>query len=310
MNSTYINIAYVFIGKLPSYCIDTVHQTRLFHEGPIYFIISDYTSPYVKILESYSVTIIPYENVIHTDFNTVVEKANTKFCLVNNLVGRERIFIYSFERFFVLYNLMKGHNISNVFFMELDNLIYDTPSTWLDSFSKSGLAFMFDNYGRYASGVCYIKNVEYLHTFCDFAVDYILTSNDFMAEMQCLSKFYESNKEIVQLLPIHWPTSEYPTESHVTFTMYNSLFDSAAIGVFLGGADPYHVNFTGLYKQIYGNKSYWSLIDYTGYSYKWEEDDKGRKIPYILNGSIWLRLNNLHIHSKELTPCLSTPLVV
>jgi hypothetical protein len=33
-------IAYCFIGKLPEYAVDTVHQARLFYYGPIYFIIS------------------------------------------------------------------------------------------------------------------------------------------------------------------------------------------------------------------------------------------------------------------------------
>jgi hypothetical protein len=303
-----IKLAYAFIGPLPPYCIDTVHQSRIFHKGPIYFIVSDYDSPYIKKLEEYNVTIIRYDTVIHEEFNNVVQNAYHKFCIVNRLTGREKIFIYSFERFFVLYNLMNKYGIKDVFFMELDNLIYDVPSKWLDSFSKKGFAFMFDNHDRYASGVSYIKNSDSLELFCNYILEYISTSNEFMAEMLCLFKFYQLNKESVQLLPIHWPDSKYPIECHGTFGLYNSLFDSAAIGVFLGGADPFHVEVTGLYKQIEGNKSFWSLIDYTTYSYKWEADYKGRKIPFIFNGSEWLRINNLHIHSKNLQPCLSTPI--
>ena len=303
-----INIAYTFIGTLPSYCIDTVHQTRLFHDGPIYFIISDYNSPYVKVLERYNVTIIRYDDVIDETFNSIVQKVSHKFCIANLLKGREKIFIYSFERFFVLYNLMKQRSIENVFFMELDNLIYDTPSKWLESFSKKDIAFMFDNHDRYASGISYMKHSNALKHFCNFALEYILYSNEFMAEMICLSKYYEANKNDVQLLPIHWEDSKYPVETHGNFQMYNSLFDSAAIGVYLGGADPYHVHVTKVYKDVKGNKSNWSLIDYTKYSYKWELDSEGRNIPYVLNGSQWLRINNLHIHSKDLVPCLSSPI--
>ena len=203
---------------------------------------------------------------------------------------------------------MKQYQIKNVFFMELDNLIYDVPSKWLDSFSKNGLAFMFDNYDRYASGVCYIKNADSLEGFCNYALEFISTSNEFMAEMVFLFKFYEVCKDSVQLLPIHWSDSKYPIECHGNFGAYNSVFDSAAIGVFLGGADPYHVEVTGIYKQIEGNKSFWSLIDYTKYSYKWELDMQNRKIPYIYTGSQWIRINNLHIHSKNLKPCLSIPI--
>lgn len=304
-----ISLAYVFIGPLPSYCIDTVYQSRLFHNGPIYFIVSDYDSPYIKKLEEYKVTIIRYDSVIHEEFNKVVQNVYHKFCIATKLVGREKIFIYSFERFFVLYNLMKMYDIKNVFFMELDNLIYDVPSKWLNSLSKNDLAFMFDNHDRYASGVFYVKSADSFNNFCDYALDFISTSNEFMAEMIFLSKFYEYNKESIQLLPIHWSDSKYPKECHETFELYNSVFDSAAIGVFLGGADPYHVEVTGVYKQIEGNKSFWSLIDYTGYSYKWEVDFNGRKIPFVYNGSEWLRINNLHIHSKNLKPCLSKEII-
>jgi len=302
-----INVAYVFIGTLPPYSVDTVYQTRLFHDGPIYFIISDYDSPYVKILEKYNVTIVRYDEVIDKKFNDTVNNVYHKFCIVDKLKGREKIFIYSFERFFVLYNLMK-RGIENVFFMEIDNLLYDTPNKWLESFSKSDIAFMFDNHGRYASGVCYIKNVSIMEIFCNFMLEFINYSNEFMAEMVYLPKFYETfrDKLNIQLLPIHWNDSKYPIETYGTIHLYNnSIFDSAGIGVFLGGADPYHVDITGVYKTIKGNKNFWSLIDYTQYSYKWELDSQGRNIPYIFDGSKWLRINNLHIHSKDLEPCLS-----
>jgi hypothetical protein len=59
-----MNIVYAFIGPLPSYSIDTVNQTRLFFDGPLYFIVSDLSSAYVPVLQDrYNVTIVPYESV-------------------------------------------------------------------------------------------------------------------------------------------------------------------------------------------------------------------------------------------------------
>ena len=300
-----INIAYAFIGTLPPYCIDTVKQTRLFYDGPIYFIVSDYESPYVKVLESYNVSVVRYEDVLHKEFNQVVEVCYNKFSIVENLVGREKLFIYSFERFFILYKLMEQKGIKNVFFMELDNLIYDSPSNWLESFSKMDMAYMYDNENRYASGVSYMRTTKLLKSFCDYAMLYIWNSREFISEMICLSNFYILNKDKVQLLPVHWPNSTYPVETYKNFPLYNSLFDAAGMGVFLGGVDPFHVNITGTYSKLDGNKSHWSLIDYTKYSYKWEVDSKGRKVPYIYDGTNWLRINNLHIHSKDLKPMMS-----
>ena len=140
-------------------------QTRLFYDGPIYFIVSDYESPYVKVLESYNVSVVRYEDVLHKEFNQVVEVCYNKFSIVENLVGREKLFIYSFERFFILYKLMEQKGIKNVFFMELDNLIYDSPSNWLESFSKMDMAYMYDNENRYASGVSYMRTTKLLKSY-------------------------------------------------------------------------------------------------------------------------------------------------
>jgi hypothetical protein len=175
-----MNLVYVFIGSLPKYSIDTVHQTRLFYDGPIYFIISDYESPYVKILESYNVTIVKYDEVICREFNEVLEKTYSKFCIVDKLVGREKLFIYSFERFFVLYMLMHQRNIQDIFFMELDNLIYDSPSKWLEQFSRKEMAIMFDRYDGLSSGVCYIKNLDISEIYDKSIIDCNITKDELL----------------------------------------------------------------------------------------------------------------------------------
>ena len=123
-----------------------------------------------------------------------------------------------------------------------------------------------------------------------------------MDEMTALYVFWEKNKDNVLLLPIHWEDTRYPKESWQHITLFdNSMFDAAAIGIYLGGVDPVHSN--GVLTK--GLKWQGSQIDYTQYSYKWEEEE-GKLIPYIgTPANIWLRLNNLHIHSKVLVPMLS-----
>lgn len=303
-----INIVYAFIGNLPSYSVDTVHQTRLFYDGPIYFIISDYNSAYIKTLEEYNVTIIKYDTVNNVNFRETMNKNHSKFEYVSGLTDRELLFIYSFERFFVVYELMKQINIDNLFFLELDNLIYENPCNFLEKFSKKDLAFMFDNYYRFSSGVCYIKNLKALGEFCDFCLKFIENQPNSINEMRCIYEYYECNKDSLQLLPIHWEDAKYPSLTYYKLNEYDSIFDSAAIGVYLGGVDPYHVNVSKIYSTIEKQRNEWSLIDYTNYDYKWELDSKGRNIPYISSGEKWYRLNNLHVHSKNLAPLLSIPM--
>jgi hypothetical protein len=305
-----INVVYAFIGKLPSYSVDTVHQMRLFYNGPIYFIISDYDSVYIKTLEEYNVSVIRYDNVINSQFKSTINNCYNKFLYIPEMKDRENLFLYSFERFFVVYELMKQFNIDNVFFLELDNLIYDDPCQWLENFSKKDMAFMFDNYDRFSAGVCYIKNSKALFNFCEFSLKFIESSNEFLNEMTCIYKYYESNKNNLQLLPIHWEDSKYPELTYYKLNDYNSIFDSAGIGVYLGGVDPYHVNTTKFYTHIEKQKNLWSLIDYTIYDYKWELDSCERNIPYISNGTRWYKLNNLHVHSKNLGPLLSKPISI
>jgi hypothetical protein len=74
MAETQMNIVYCFIGHLPHYSVDTVYQTRLFYDGPIYFIISDYESPYVKKLLEYKVSIVRYDDVRHARFEECIKE--------------------------------------------------------------------------------------------------------------------------------------------------------------------------------------------------------------------------------------------
>jgi hypothetical protein len=302
-------VAYAFIGKLPSYSIETVHQTRLFFDGPIYFIVSDMQSEYVDTLQNkYNVTIINYSDVIDNTFIELVCTSVLRTADVPNLGDRSALFIRSFERFYVLHNLMIKNNLENVFFMELDNLIYDDPTKWLTSFCQKDICYMYDNNQRCSSGISFIKSAKSLKILIDFFTkhikNFVVERDGQINEMTALALFHETNKEIVQILPIHWSPTEYPVEYSESFGLYNSIFDSAALGIYFFGIDTYHTE-----GKIVKYKKWWgSLIDYTIYNYQWKFDDNGRNIPYIWNGTIWIRINNLHIHSKLLTPALSITL--
>ena len=299
--STQLNVVYAFRGPLPKYCIETVFQTRLFYDGPIYFIISDTESEFTTILKQKNVIIIDYNDVIDNDFLSLVKKQQSRFCYVPKLTGRENLFVYSFERFYLLHNLMHKHQLEDVFFMELDNLIYDDPRSWLKEFSQQPMAYMFDNYDRASTGIAYIKNTTILKRFLQHSNDYILTDKGFINEMTALYRFWDKNKSDIQLLPTLFPLDLYPKQVHETFPKYNSIFDALSIGIYMGGSDTTQTNT----KPTPGQKSTWGLIDYTQFIFKWKNDEQKRKLPYIFDGEQWLKINNLHIHSKLLTPFLS-----
>jgi hypothetical protein len=300
-----MNIVYSFIGDLPEYAVDTVYQLRLFYNGPVYFIVSNIESKYAKELyNTYNVTLIPYNNVKSDTFDKIYSEIQHKFVILPNLIGRERLFVCSFERFYILYELMTQYQLNNVLYLELDNLVYNDPKEWLDMFLMKDICYMFDNYNRASSGICFIKNNSILFELLKTFTNYMLHSNDFMSEMMALYDFFEKNPDSIQILPTHWEKSDIPNITYNNYKYYkDSIFDAAAIGIYLGGMDPFHTN-----NQVQlGLKSRWSLIDYTGYKYEWKTDEKERCIPYIYNTeqNKWLRINNLHIHSKELSRCFS-----
>jgi hypothetical protein len=224
--------------------------------------------------------------------------------------------IYAFERFFVLNRLMKQKGLTDVLFMELDNLIYNDPRQWLPGFQTAEMAYMFDNWGRASAGIAYIKNTTILEDFLNYCATFIQEDRsnimtDALHEMAILYYFWQENTHRVQLLPILWPSTDEGDGTNLlhashTFPLYDSLFDAASLGICIGGLDLYHTGGA----LVKGIKGPWSLFAYSAYRQEWQLDSQNRRIPYLWSETrkSWVRINNLHIHSKDLAPHLSTNL--
>lgn len=295
-----MNIALSFIGKLPAYTVECVHQIRLFTSQKIYLILNDFSSPYIEQLKPYDVTFVDSTKLDITEFNECIQQNKNKFHIVHGLTGRELLFIRAFERFFLLQALMKRDNIENVLFMEIDNLIYDNPDKWLSEMSKHELCYMFDNIKRCASGIMYIKKWCSLNIFTKESLNFISTSKEFLNEMTVLWNIADNNS--IDFLPVFWKEENIHEYAHRNFGKYDdSIFDAAGLGIYIGGFDPFH---TGGVVQKFPKKK-WSQMDYTTQQYIWKVDNEWRNIPYIKYNDKWLRINNLHIHSKKLKDHLS-----
>lgn len=306
-------VALSFAGKLPEYVLDCVHQLRLFYDGDIVIILDDMNSPYLSILEGkYRVIPIKYEEVKSHEFIECFNQNRNKFILLPQLKGREWLFVRCFERFFLLGNAMKLRNLTDCFFIELDNLIYDDPRVWLSEFQKWNMCFMFDNYERASSGVTYIKNAAVLDDLLNYTIQFIhqwvVDPEVWMSEMVLLYKYYLSkNDNTIQFLPTIWPEAQcpvlYPSENYEKYN--KTIFDAAAIGIMLYGSDTGNKDSP----TVVGTKNRYSFIDYTVYLKQvvWRTDDKKRHIPYFLINGHYIKINNLHIHCKNLTPALSIP---
>jgi hypothetical protein len=312
-------VALSFVGILPAYILDCVHQVRLFFDGDIVLILDDLNSPYLAILEGkYRVIPVKYQEVQSPEFIQCYHENKDKFMILPWLKGRELLFIRCFERFFLLGNAMKQRNLTDCFFMELDNLIYDDPRIWLSEFKKWNMCFMFDHYDRAASGVMYVKDSASMDGLLEYMIKFIhqweVDPEVWLSEMAMLYGYYLSASETVQLLPTFWTEEPGTTDSGETppflpsvhFDKYNNtVFDAAAIGIMLYGFDTGDKN----NPRDIGIKSKYSLVDYTPYLNKivWKTDEKNRRIPYFNIGGNYIKINNLHVHCKNLAKALSFP---
>jgi len=311
-----MNIVLSFIGELPVYIKYCLYQIRLFFDGDIYLIIDDLQSPIINDIILYNIKIIPYSGVISKEFLEFYGQHKDTIVEFPQCGTRSKLLMRAFERFFLLHNLMEQHNLINIFFMEIDNLIYDNPNNWSEQFSKKGMCYMYDNEDRFATGVCYFKNVSYLKSFLDSIYMYVSKYPDCYHEMAVLADHYKSeNNNDILILPTHsGDTSKNPIFhknngklnplTYVNFQLFsNSVFDAAAMGIWLFGIDPVHTGGKILPKT---KGPHFSHIEYSEYEFKWETDSNGRNIPFINFGNgEWIHINNLHIHSKELQNGLS-----
>jgi hypothetical protein len=309
-------VALSFIGPLPPYIVDCIFQLRLFFDGHIYLIIDDLDSPHLTSQVLKNIHLVPYEEVK----TSYLESYRKHFPVVDQLHGRTELFYRSFERFFLLQNAMKKYGLEDVFFMELDNMMYFDPREFAAEFSKSKLCYMVDDVDRASSVFMYIKSADSLTQVLQFGVDYIEKCHrrDFLSEMQMLYRFYNHvirniipgySAADIQILPSFWRPVNWaeelvmPVAQH--FCRYNGVFDPQPIGIYLCGIDRYH---SGGKLQT-GRKSDWTKMDYTPYKYEWRADDQGRKIPHVIDESgRALKIYNLHVHSKELHLGASIPM--
>lgn len=296
-----MNVVYSFVGQLPPYSVLTVKQLRQFYDGPVYFIVNDLSSKYLQEIRDLDVEIVEFQDVEDKAFTELQKIQYDKFCYCHKLKGREDLFLRAMERFYLLHNLMVLKSLEHVFFVELDNLLYDDPRKWVPSFSKKDMAYMIDNTDLCSSGICYVKHPEVVKKFTEFLTFKVSVADEFLSEMRFLFYFFRDNPDLVQILPTHWESPGIHPVSFENFSSYESIFDALPIGVFLTGADSTHSD--GVIQR--GFKSKWSMTDFTGYTYVWKLDDKNRKVPFVRVGSADIQINNLHVHSKDLEPFTS-----
>jgi hypothetical protein len=254
-------IVFVHSGPtVPTYAIDAIKQARLFNPNtPIYLIANNSA---LQNLDIPAITVdiesLPYKSTRNRSFST--------------------------ERFFYIYELMKKFKLRDVIHLQNDNLLYVNIDELLPTFKKyysNQLGVTFDQDRRAIASLMYIPNPAPLEQFLQFII-----SDPCQNNKELLARFKNSSH-----LPIAI-SKNTPYSTH--YDHFQLIFDSLAIGQYLGGRDPIH----GPVQPGYIDET--SVINPSYFDYEWIRDKEGRKVPYAIYNGEKIKIANLHIHCKDL----------
>ena len=299
-------IVFVHIGReLPSYMETAIRQARLFNkECPIYLVLNEEAlSRFSEQSVDPSLLLVTCESLHKTDEHRSFIRHSR---LDKNWAGG--FWNHATERFFYLYDLISEYHLENVFHLENDNMLYADVQDLLPLFREyyPGIGATFDNEERFIGGFVYIRNAPSLQPLVTFLAAH---AHEGRYEMQVIAQFKEeSGRDQIDYLPIVMP--EYVAANPLVspaghsardpnlfcnrMEVFDSIFDAAALGQYLGGIDPRN----GPSVPGFINES--CVFNPSLLTYEWQRDSEGRNVPYALYAGRKCRINNLHIHSKRL----------
>lgn len=304
LHSDECTIVFVHIGEtLPPYVSKALLQARKFNKDCPIVLIANKKALQASLDCPESITYINCESLTRTlEHRKFADK--TKL----NDQWKTGFWRYTSERFLYLHDFMQQYGVDNVFHLENDNMLYVDLQSILTVFQSKykGIAGTFDNDDRCIPGFIYIKNPQVMELLAKCFVDHAKSR---LNDIETLVRFRkEKGTDFIDNLPVI--TEEYCNEQPMrsiskhcakdkkkyclNISSFQSIFDAAALGQFLGGTDasdtPSKLGFI--------NES--CLFNPSKLTFEWIVDAEGRRVPFMQYSGKKFRINNLHIHSKNL----------
>lgn len=304
------SIVFVHLGqKLPNYVRDALHQARLFNAEPTIYLVANEE----VALDAEDIEILKADTILVVHCETLKRSVAHDAFLKNSsldTVSKDGFWIKTCERFFYLEELITQYNLEDTFHLENDNMLYCDLNELLLVFksSYSALGAVFDNDNRCIPSFIYVAHADAITKLAHF---FTAKAHQGLFDMQLIALYKKTYGNMaIGSLPIVMKryidtyglgnalgdSVKNEQEYCQNIESFDSIFDAAAIGQFLGGIDPCHkprdvgpgfINESCVFNP--------SLL-----TYEWIIDGKGRKIPYAICKGEKYRINNLHIHSKNL----------
>ena len=266
-----MQIILVCLKNFQSYILDNINNLLAFDNNDIHVITE---VEFFNYFENLPITLVDCSKL--DDFNY-----NLNSQLDRNF--RNGFWYLCSLRFFYLYSYMKNNNLSDVIHLENDVLTYVNFNDF--NFKNNKVYVTFDCETRVIPGIIYIPNYE---AFKPIIENYNFNLND----MENLA--IESNENYIEQFPIFPIVDTIINKYNKNFNEFNSIFDTAAIGQYLGGVDSRNIS-----GDTRGFVNETCVIKYDVYKFVWIKTNS-LYIPHIIINDNFIRINNLHIHSKDL----------
>lgn len=299
------NIIYVYLSpELPEYVYVALEQARLFNPKTNIFLIANLQAinQGQVILRHHNILSVAAE---HLHPSKEHEQFNATSTLDTHSYGG--LWRKSTERFFYMQELIALYNLKTVIHVEADVMLYvDVLELQEGFYHYAGIGAVFDCDYRCIPSVIYISNEKAINHLATFIAQ---NASRGLYDMHILAEYRNTyTAEYIDNLPLLMP--EYlennslvnslgqgttRARSYVNNTeSFKSIFDAAAIGQYLGGVSPVH----GTPKPGFINET--CLFNPSLATYEWRKDTQGRNVPFVHYNRAAYRINNLHIHSKQL----------
>lgn len=252
--------------------------------------------------------------------------------------GSQLFYYKTLERFFYLDNFLNSIMISNVFHLENDVMLYTDLTKLVSPFSSNypRMATTYNLDSVVVPGFVYINDAAAIKSLTSYICSDL--ANFYKVDMELLATklFQDNDNVIVDLIPSIPPSYtqsfhkyiptfsvviEYVNSRNFNFSQHYdsfSIFDDATIGQYLDGippTNPYpfndqnfvsgHLNLSGLGVEIDprlglpGYINMYSMLNPHDMEFKFLEDEKKRLYPVALYKDEVIKINTLHIHSKN-----------
>ena len=298
------SVVLVHLGDVfANYINDCIEQIKKFNDCNIYLIISNNHFSNINL----DVILVAIEDIKkssnHVDFLSTSQR-DSNF--------RDGFWRSVVERFYYIEDAIIEYNLQNVFHFENDVMLYcdlnEIKTALIEN--KIKMAAPFDNDSRCIPSFVYFKDNEVLNKLNKFMFEFP-NFND----MELIAMF-NSKYNLIEMLPLVPKNYDLELRSLSGLAVksklkylenvdkYNSIFDAAAIGQYLGGVDSRNFRFR-FFRSLFKSKKRFinesAVYDVSNFDYIWETDGFQRRVPYLRYKGIDMKINNLHIHSKKMS---------